>query len=155
MELKDVFNLISSVILSGTAIWATFHFSKANKTREDDKMMKELFKEFNARYAEINGSLSRVMKPQFVVPPAQVETEKEKNKAIIVDYFNLCAEEYFWYKKGRIDKKVWESWSHGMNYWYNHSNPLLRDLWKAEIKKKEGIESYYIENGDEFFKDKK
>ncbi len=32
----------------------------------------------------------------------------------VVEYLNLCAEEYLWYKKGRIDAKVWEAWWAGM-----------------------------------------
>lgn len=74
------------------------------------------------------------------------------NRSIIIDFFNLCAEEYFWHIRGRIDKKIGNSWQSGMNYWYNHTNPIVRDLWKEECKY--GKVSYYIKNGDEFFKEK-
>jgi hypothetical protein len=63
-----------------------------------------------------------------------------------------CAEEYFWYKKKRIDDLVWDSWSAGMNYWYNHESGIIKELWKKEIENKRGLKSYYINNGDEFFK---
>lgn len=40
---------LSPVILSGVAIWLTFRYKKHSKRIADDRMMKELFREFNQR----------------------------------------------------------------------------------------------------------
>lgn len=39
----------------------------------------------------------------------------------IHDYINLCAEEYYWYKKGMVDEDVWCCWHKGMINWYRNS----------------------------------
>jgi hypothetical protein len=41
----------------------------------------------------------------------------DNEKPIVIDYLNMCAEQYLWFTKGRIDKKVWESWIRGMKYY--------------------------------------
>jgi hypothetical protein len=154
MEFNEVFNLISSVILSGTGIWATLYFSNANKKREDDKMMKDLFHEFNDRYNILNDSLIIYLEPRDGFESIKSsKTDHNIKKVAIFDYFNLCAEEYYWRKKNRIDNVVWKSWQTGMNYWYNHSSGIVKKLWKEEMKKTDGPASYYIDNGNEFFKD--
>jgi hypothetical protein len=45
-------------------------------------------------------------------------------------YFNLCAEEYFFYQAGYIDQSVWESWSRGMQVFFNH--PRIQPLWEQD-----------------------
>jgi hypothetical protein len=68
-------------------------------------------------------------------------------KNAVIDYFNLCAEEYFWFKKGRIDEKIWKSWQAGMKAWYKHDS--IKRLWKEETAN--GKMSYYLEKEEEFF----
>ena len=41
---------ISSVVIGGIAICITYYFSKQTRELENDKVMRELFKEFNARF---------------------------------------------------------------------------------------------------------
>ena len=55
----------------------------------------------------------------------------------IIDYFNLCAEEYFFFNEGYIDHRVWRSWCRGMLQ-YLEAVPF-RDIWATEGSK----ESYY------------
>lgn len=69
-----------------------------------DQFFKSLFEEFNQKYDSMNEALN------VIVSGAESYSfnGKEKSKeAIIIDYLNLCAEEYLWYKKGRIDTQVW------------------------------------------------
>jgi hypothetical protein len=40
---------------------------------------------------------------------------------IIYDYFNLCGEEYLYYKKGYIFPSAWKAWYNGMNFFINNS----------------------------------
>ena len=55
----------------------------------------------------------------------------------IVDYFNLCAEEYMFYKLGYIREEAWQAWLEGMRHYYD--NPQIRELWDDELKQ----DSYY------------
>lgn len=149
---EQFYSILPSIILGLAGIIVTVIFSRSARKRENDKIMKELFKDFNERYNEINNDLIRIMEPQDASAKASLHYTWVNDRATLIDYLNLCAEEYFWYKKGRIDEKVWRSWSIGMNYWYNHKSSQLRDLWEAETKKKNGPQSYYLQTGDEFFK---
>lgn len=114
---------------------------------EQDRMMKDLFKEFNARYDKINNSLKQIEKKCKNLKELE---EHPKLAYKLNDFFNLCAEEYYWHKKGRIDKDIWEAWSDGMNDWYNDVE-VIQKAWEAEIKYR-GCKSYYISKKDEFFK---
>jgi hypothetical protein len=40
-----------------------------------------------------------------------------------------------------------------MNYWYNNV-PVIKELWKEEIKDKEWMDTFYITNNNGFFIDK-
>lgn len=140
-------NTITSIILGGSGLISTIVFSCATIKRESDKILKNLFTEFNSRYNNLNNELLRIVKPD-----TNKEKIKPEDRAIIIDFFNLCAEEYLWKRKRRIDSKIWRSWQAGMNYWYNHNNPIIRELWDEETHDKNGLISYYIEKKDEFFK---
>jgi hypothetical protein len=147
---KEWLSIIPSAILGVAAVGATIWFSRSNKKREEDKMLKELFTEFNSRYAKINKSLSDIVESDKSV--TTIDKLSKKQKAIIIEFFNICAEEYFWHQKGRIDDSIWDSWQAGMNYWYNHTNPIIKDMWQKECLYEGGKTSYYIKNGNEFFK---
>ena len=110
-------------------------------------MMKDLFKEFNERYDKLNHSLHKIEKNCKKLSDLE---DSPKLAYKLNDFFNLCAEEYFWYKKGRIDKDIWSAWSDGMNDWYNNVE-VIQNAWEAEIKNR-GYTSYYIKKKDDFFK---
>ncbi|MUP45389.1 hypothetical protein E0K83_06470 [Gramella sp. BOM4] len=117
-------------------------------------MLKELFEDFNKRYDSLNNKLYNIVtdsKDNMKVDSLSQLSKSQKKT--IIDYFNLCAEEYFWYKRGRIDNKIWNSWQAGMNFWYKHK--IISDMWHEEVKSKNGKLSYYINNGDEFFENYK
>ena len=146
--------LISSIITGGATIIigiiATIissYYYKHSKKMEQDKMMKNLFKEFNARYDKINDSLYKIEKECKNLKDLEKHPKLEYK---LNDFFNLCAEEYYWYKKGRIDENIWFSWSDGMNDWYNRVE-IIREAWEVEIEKR-GCKSYYINHKYEFFK---
>ena len=52
-------------------------------------------------------------------------------------YFNLCGEEYLYFKKGYIYPEVWKAWHNGMMVYYQ--NMRIRKLWSEELKS----DSYY------------
>lgn len=131
-------------ILSIAITW--FYSLHQNKIAHE-QMLKQLFTEFNSRYDLLNEFLSEIEKNYYnsdlLIDDKRCEILKQKT----IDYFNLCAEEYFWYKKKRIDQKIWDAWSAGMQHWYKV--PAIQALWDSEIK--ESCRSYYITNGNEFF----
>ncbi|TSA49204.1 MAG: hypothetical protein D4R43_04235 [Sphingobacteriales bacterium] len=53
----------------------------------------------------------------------------------------MCSEEYLWYDKGRIPKKVWRAWKNGMLS--NLKIPQVLEIYIQEILIKESSESYY------------
>jgi hypothetical protein len=90
-------------------------------------MRKDLFKEFNDRYKEMNSKLQDIVedKPEFLT---------SDQKDTLIDYFNLCAEEYYWRMRvfcPPIDGAIWKSWTKGMIYYYDI--PVVKKLWQSEI----------------------
>lgn len=126
-------------------------YQENTKAIENDRMMKELFTEFNNRYDKLNGPIDEITKISL---NDWNELKKKKRNAYlhnIYDFFNLCAEEFYWYNKKRVEKKVWKSWSSGMNKIYN-SSEVIQMIWDEECNDKEGINSYYINDKNDFFK---
>jgi hypothetical protein len=122
------------IAIIATGISITFGLRQYNI--ENDKMFKELFSSFNHKYDEkFNNTLNLI------------DNESVKNKNfqlsdemifILNDYLNLCAEEYLWYKKGRIDESVWKSWENGMKYYFKIA--IINDFVKNQTNQKD---SYY------------
>lgn len=143
--LKDLAPLIISLV----AIWLTSRYQKHTKKLANDKMMKELFTEFNQRYDVINNKLDEVSKLTLEQWSELSPKEQLEKEGVIIDFFNICAEEYHWHKEGRINGNIWESWHKGMNDIYNRSK-VIQNIWDEECKN-EGYKSYYISNKDEIF----
>jgi hypothetical protein len=85
-------------------------------------LFKQLFTEFNARYDRMNGRLAKIEKLQG---PLQAGPRQ-----VVVDYFNLCAEEYLFYREGYIPPEVWRAWCRGMLY-YIEREPFA-SIWAEE-----------------------
>ena len=153
MSLLEVFldlaPVISATILGVFGLLISRKYQRKNREIADDRMMKELFSEFNHRYNKLNDSLASLEKKNWTLPELEMEDNK-KYKDDVIDFFNLCAEEYYWFTKGRIDPKVWKAWYSGMNYWVNQVK-VIQELWLKEIKAN-GKTSYYLEGAEEFFR---
>lgn len=114
---------------------ATIYFGLLKNRIEDDNIFKELFVTFNNRYTgEINDIFNELRNDS-----KKILTAKEKNK--IIDYFNLCAEEFLWFEKGRIPKKVWHAWKSGIIA--NIQIEEVKKIYFQETHTKEGGISYY------------
>jgi len=101
------------------------------KQRLDElQLFRELFREFNERYNRLNEDLERIIQSST---PEITPGERD----LLIDYFNLCGEEYFYYKKGYIDPMVWDAWHNGMKYIV--STPKILEIWNAEQQ----TNSYY------------
>lgn len=114
---------------------ATIYFGLLKNRIEDDNIFKELFVSFNFRYSvEINDIFNELKNDS-----QRTLTPKEKNQ--IIDYFNLCAEEFLWFEKGRIPQKVWQAWKSGIIA--NIKIEEVKKIYHLETHSKEGRESYY------------
>lgn len=112
--------------LVGASIAGTLgfcYFVQQQKLAET-QLFHHLFTNFNQRYDKFNGQLAAM---------AQGGTEiTQEQRSLIVDYFNLCAEEYLFYQEGYIPRRVWRSWCRGMA-WYLKRHPF-KDVWNDEVK---------------------
>ena len=145
--------IIVSSILGVCGLIITYAYNKKNTKLANHKMHKELFTEFNARYDKLNDDLEIICSKNMNIDDFNKLNSGYNNykyTATIIDFFNLCAEEYYWYSKKRISKRVWKSWEKGMNDIYNKSE-VIQALWDNECKN-EGYISYYIDKKDTFFK---
>ena len=129
-----------SIILSIAAIYLGWQQNKLNK----DNTEKELFKDFNTRYSNLNDKLYKLK-----VKDMKSITDDPLLYDTVMEFFNLCAEEYYWKKKKRISNEIWKSWHRGMNLWLQQV-PVLCELWESEMIFS-GPESYYIKDKYEFF----
>lgn len=101
---------------------------------ENDKMFKELFSHFTNKYdKKFNHELTKITASNKAV--GELSSDE---KFILIDYLNFCAEEYLWYTKNRIDKRVWDSWRNGMLYFLNQ--PIINEY---VLKEKGQENSYY------------
>jgi len=110
---------------------AAFTYFLYRQHLDEAKLFKELFAEFNARYDALNDDLNTIL---FGPPEGTLSPDEREH---LFSYFNLCAEEYFFYKAGYIDQCVWESWYRGMKVFFKH--PRIQALWEQDCK----ADSYY------------
>jgi len=110
---------------------AGFTYFMYRQHLDETKLFKELFAEFNARYDALNDDLNTIL---FGPPEGSLSADERKH---LFSYFNLCAEEHFFYQAGYIDLRVWESWYRGMKVFFKH--PRIKALWEEDCK----ADSYY------------
>jgi hypothetical protein len=101
---------------------------------QETELFNDLFQEFNSRYDNLNECLLEIKSTDQDDESDQLDDE-EKSK--LVDYFNLCAEEYLFYRRGYIPPEVWRAWREGMRFYMEDQR--IRDFWGQEKK----TESYY------------
>jgi len=118
------------VVTALGGIFSSAYFVQKQKL-EELRLFKELFTEFNHRYDQMNEKLNKILQG------TQNEKLTEQEINYLYDYFNLCGEEYLYYKQGYILPEVWESWKNGMRTF--SKNNRIRELWEDELKEN----SYY------------
>ena len=96
----------------------------------------ECFSRCNKYYAEVNGRL-RKLSPRIEAPNGPVPKDEPSDP--IIDYFNLCAEEYLMHKMGVIPRFVWDVWRAGIRE--RVSKDHLEAAWDVEVETawKEGV----------------
>jgi hypothetical protein len=121
----DRFTLIGFV---ATAALGFCYFIQQQKLAETT-LFKQLFTEFNHRYDKMNNRLTQIAESKELLDA----TERRE----IVDYFNLCAEEYLFFREGYIHPEAWSSWCAGMLFYFEHEP--IKKVWSEE----EQTSSYY------------
>lgn len=127
IELNTLYALLGALI--------TAYFGILRQNIDDDKVFRELFIAFNSRYSNKTNDLLNTLRI------GNINEINESEKLLIIDYFNLCSEEYLWYKKGRIPSIVWKAWESGILV--NLSIPIVKDLFLVETKEEKQKMSYY------------
>jgi hypothetical protein len=126
----------NQLLLTIVGFGITIFISLRQYRIENDKMFKELFIMYNEKYDnKFNNCLNDIDKCVLENPNYELNEEQMQ---IVIDYLNLCAEEYLWHKKGRLDKTAWNSWERGMKYYLNIS--AIEKVIQNQNKQKD---SYY------------
>lgn len=107
------------IALLGAVLAAIFQITTAYHAKVSHFL--ECFSRCNESYAKLNGRLIRACNGPAV--------DNGPNDAII-DYFNLCAEEYLMHKMGVIPDFVWDVWRAGMHDW--GLKPPIHKAWDKE-----------------------
>ena len=87
----------------------------------------DILSEFNKRYNQINQTLV-------------IDDRKMLRGNAVIDYLNLCSEEYYFYKHGMIPHDVWLCWVYGMRSVFE--NIEFKEAVCAELEKRQSY-SYY------------
>lgn len=118
------------VVTFASAILSFVYFAQ-KQSLEELRLFKELFAEFNQRYDRLNERLNRILLGD------QDKELTAEEVDVLNDYFNLCGEEYLFFKRGYIYRDVWKAWLNGMRIFYQ--NERIKELWTKEL----GTGSYY------------
>jgi len=109
----------------------SFALGAQKQQLEEIRLFKDLFETFNKRYDALNKELNRIYRQPADLPLGDDETDT------LFNYFNLCAEEFFYFQEGFIHPEVWQAWKNGMKLF--RGNPRIKKLWDDEL----GSDSYY------------
>lgn len=129
-ELIDANAFLGSLVSIGT-----IYYGSVKLRIENDLFFKDLFSRFNERYdSNLNDLINELR-----TDDNRVLTPSERNK--IIDYFNLCAEEFLWKSKGRITVDVWKAWRAGILE--NLKVMQIKEVYENETMTQSGRTSYY------------
>jgi hypothetical protein len=76
------------------------------------RLFRELFTGFNERYDKLSQGLREIV--------ACGRARDEAHAQTIIDYFNLCGEEYLFFSEGNIHREAWRSGCTGMLCYFEH-----------------------------------
>ncbi len=120
------------VLLSVVGGLLSFIYFVQRQQLEEAKLIKDLISDFNKRYDNLNEQLNEITQPW-----SEENAPGSPRKSTLDDYFNLCSEEYLFYRRGYIYPEVWSAWSAGMQIYIK--NDKVRRIWDDDPSN----ESYY------------
>ena len=115
--------------LFGSLLSLLFFFQK--QRLEETRLFREIFTECNKSFDKLNENLNKI------INKGEDESISDDERYTLYDYFNLCGEEYLYYKKGYIYPSAWKAWHNGMKIYIK--SPRVLPIWEKEIKS----DSYY------------
>jgi hypothetical protein len=118
------------VVVPGFGVLLSSIYFVQKQRLEELKLFTDLFSAFNTRYDVLNDRLNALF-----ATPARDLTRDEID--LLYDYFNLCGEEYLYYRAGYIYPPVWRAWKKGMEFF--RRDPRIKGAWDSELKS----DSYY------------
>ena len=107
-ENSTVLKLYISV---GVALLSWMFFIQKQKL-EEDKLFFEAFAQFNSRFSELLPFLN------------DIQNGHSNDSHMIEKYFDLCAEEYYYFKRGRLPDDVWRCWAKGIQFYIDSSDAV-------------------------------
>ena len=113
---------VTTVATVAAAMLSLIYFIQKQKL-EELRLFRELFKEFNERYDALNEKLARIVE-------AKESMVSGVEREMLIDYFNLCGEEYLYVQRGYIYPAVWTAWYNGMKAIV--SVPRVQRVWLVE-----------------------
>lgn len=138
---KTAWKIFFALMVILAAVWAMFPGIRSNELAlgwigsawafcsfwqqqdlEKTRFFFELFNRFNERYNVLNDDLDRIARQDGPLDAS--------DRQIVVDYFNLCAEEFMFYRRGYIPADVWAAWSNGIRYY--KGIPRFVTAWREE-----------------------
>lgn len=113
--------LLTFATVMGSLLSVAYFLQK--QKLEEMRLFRELFKECNARYDAMNEALAAIVK--------KGDTELSSEERLkVVDYLNLCGEEYLYFRRGYIEPSVWQAWHNGMQIIV--AAPPIKRVWLDE-----------------------
>lgn len=134
MTLNEISQIAQIIIAIGTLATAYYAYSTSKKTTEifSKQLKLSFFSDYTKRYQEIVLHFpENINENDFDYETLSPEV-KEKTLRYMRAYFDLCSEEYFLWKDGYIDDKVWEEWKSGIEY--AMSKTAFQKAWNDYIK---------------------
>jgi predicted nucleic acid-binding protein len=122
------------VLLTVVGTLLSFVYFIQKQQLDEAKFSNELFIRFNQRYDELNERLNHIKNKNVS------EMLESHEFDTLNDYFNLCGEEYLFYRRGYVYPEVWKSWVAGMKIFYDDER--IQNIWSKELN----TESYYSLN---------
>ncbi len=113
--------LATFVTVMGSLLSVAYFLQK--QKLEEMRLFRELFKECNGRYDAMNEALVSIANK------GDVELSSEE-RLKVVDYLNLCGEEYLYFRRGYIEPSVWQAWNKGMKVIV--AAPPIQRVWQEE-----------------------
>jgi hypothetical protein len=145
--------VVITLIIGVVGLIITWWFSQNNLKIAHQKMEKDLFSEFNKRYDILNDTLF-LLRTDYTIADLHshisLYNDKKTLHHALIDYFNLCGEQYYWKSKGRISDEIWNSWHAGMMGYYTRYE-VVRKVWEEECKE-DGYRTYYLKKESDLFK---
>ena len=114
------------IAIVGAVLAAVFQIAAAYRAKVSHFL--ECFARCNESYAKLNG---RLKQPPTAHQSSEDSTGDDGPSDAIIDYFNLCAEEYLMHKMGVIPDFVWNVWRKGIHSYAGRKD--IQDAWSKEM----------------------